>query len=65
LLEVLDILHTTNPLLNREIDNPEQGDYDEFGLSEYNDRFDAAEDMLKEEIKEPVEALEKEHTLDT
>lgn len=64
LLEVLDILHTTNPLLNREIDNPKEGDYDEFGLSEYNDRFDAAEDMLKGEIKEPVEALEKEHTSD-
>lgn len=64
LLEVLDILHTTNSLLDREIDNPEQSDYSEFGISEYNDRFDAAEDMLKGEIKEPVEALEKEHTSD-
>lgn len=40
------------------MDNPEQSDYSEFGLTEWNERFDAAEDTLKEEIREPIESLD-------
>lgn len=60
LLEVFNIIHETNSFLHRKVDNPEQSDYSEFGLAEYNDRFDTAEEMLKEEIREPIEALDVE-----
>lgn len=62
LLEVFNIIHETNSFLHRKIDNPEQSDYSEFGLSEYNDRFNTAEEMLKEEIRGPIEALDTEES---
>lgn len=58
LLEVFNIIHDTNSFLHRNIDNPKQDDYSEFGLSEFNARFNTAEDMLKEEIRKPIEALD-------
>lgn len=62
LLEVFNTIHDTNSFLHRKIDNPEQSDYSEFGLSEYNDRFNTAEEMLKEEIRGPIEALDTEES---
>lgn len=62
LLEVFNIIYETNSFLHRKIDNPEQSDYSEFGLSEYNDRFNTAEEMLKEEIRGPIEALDTEES---
>jgi hypothetical protein len=58
LLEVFNKIHDSNSFLHRKVDNPKQSDYSKFGLSEYNDRFNTAEEMLKEEIKEPIEALD-------
>lgn len=60
LLGVLDKIHKTNSFLHRKIDNPEESSYSEFGLSEFNDRFNAAEDILKEEINGPIEAIDTE-----
>lgn len=60
LLEVFNTIHDTNAFLHQKINNPKQSDYSEFGLSEFNDRFDDAEEMLKEEIKVPIEALDTE-----
>ncbi len=57
LLEAFNKIHDTNSFLHRKVDNPKQSDYSEFGLSEYNDRFNTAEEMLKEEIRGPIEAL--------
>lgn len=58
LLDVFNTLHETNSFLHRSVEYLEETDYSEFDLREYNDRFDAAEDMLKEEINGPIEAVE-------
>lgn len=58
LLAVFDTLHETNQFLTGQIENPEQVSYSEFGLSEYNSAFNDAEQMLKDEIKGPIEAME-------
>lgn len=62
LLVAFKTIHDTNSFLNRKIDNPEQSDYSEFNLGEHNDRFDAAEETLKEEIRVPIEALDTEES---
>lgn len=62
LLEVFNNIHDTNSFLHRKVDNPEKSKYSEFGLSEYNDRFNTAEDMLKQEIRGPIEALDAEES---
>lgn len=58
LLEAFNKIHDTNSFLHRKIDNPEQDSYSEFGLSEYNERFDAVEEVLKDEINGPIKEFE-------
>ncbi|MFC4452092.1 hypothetical protein [Halorussus aquaticus] len=57
LLDVFNILHDTNPYLSRAVKQPENVDYREFDLAEYNDRFNEAEEMLKKEVKTPIDSL--------
>jgi hypothetical protein len=62
LLEVFDKLGKLNGFLYTNIDNQILADHSKFGLSEFNNQFNTAEKMLQEEIKEPVEALESDHS---
>lgn len=57
LLEVFATLHQNNSYLQRGVDYPESVEYSEFDLKEYNDKFDAAENLLKAKIKTPIDAV--------
>lgn len=61
LYEVFDILIDANSHFNKAIDSPESVEpynFGQRGLSEFNNRFNEAEKMLQEEVKEPIDALE-------
>lgn len=57
LLEVSKKLLDVNSFLDRHIDNPNERDYSEFNLQKFNEKFDNAEEMLKDEINGPIKAM--------
>lgn len=58
LLGVSNILYDTNGYLDRARNHPDQVDYSEFMISDFNDVFNTAEEMLKQEMREPIEDIE-------
>lgn len=58
LLEIDLAIRDTHRFLKKAVDYPTETDYSEFDLAEFNDRFDAGEEMLKAEVKEPVDQLD-------
>lgn len=63
LLDVLHVLMAANGHFSDAMDNleyVEQYDFGEYGLSDFNDRFNAAEEMLQEEMKGPIDHLDDE-----
>jgi hypothetical protein len=60
LYHVFNILMDANGHLNKAINDSESIEpynFGQHGLSEFNDRFNAAEEMLQEEVKGPIDAL--------
>lgn len=62
LLAVDMILRKTNAYLQRAVDYPQETSYDEFPLGDFNDKFDEAEKVLKEEVKGPIDRLDIEES---
>ncbi|GAB7017971.1 hypothetical protein JCM18750_08320 [Halostagnicola bangensis] len=61
ILELYDLLYDVNYNLDQGVKNPnsaERYDFQDHGLSEFNDRFDSVEDVLQAEIKKPIDAIE-------
>lgn len=59
LTDVIGILLDANRNLSNAVNNPpESVERYSFGFTEFNDRFDKAEDVLQNEIKGPIDAFE-------
>lgn len=61
LLKVSDLLFKVNANFEHALEDNESAemyDFVDLGLPEYNDRFDAAEETLQEEMKGPIDVLE-------